>query len=293
MKWLRSLHGSARDASNSGKNTVGRIFVSDSATDTDEGQIHAEAAAPLFFITIDRPAKRNGFTPRMLTQLAEAYTAYEAAEDCHCAVVRAEGDHFTGGLDLPKVAPFIAAGNSLFPPGTIDPFDMRSPRRAKPVVVAVKGCCLTLGIELMLAADIVVAADDTKFSQLEVQRNLMASGGATIRMAERAGMGNAMRYLLTGDFFDATEALRLNFVQEVVPAGTELDRAIALAETVAAQAPLAVRATLANARLASEQGPEAAIAQFKDTQAKLMESEDSEEGLRAFEERRPGRFKGR
>lgn len=270
----------------------GDSLVIDSDNDANAGQIRTESRAPLFFITIDRPTKRNGFTPAMLTQLAEAYTAYEADAACHCAVVCAAGDHFTGGLDLTKVAPYIAAGNSLFPPGTIDPFDMREPRRTKPVVVAVKGWCLTLGIELMLAADIVVASDDTKFSQLEVQRNLMASGGATIRMAERAGMGNAMRYLLTGDFFDAAEALRLGFVQEVVAAGGELDRAVVLAETVAAQAPLAVRATLANVRLAFEQGPEAAIATFKDTQQALMASDDAGEGLRAFEERRPGRFKG-
>lgn len=257
------------------------------------GQITAETRGDLFIITIDRPAKRNGFTPEMLTQLAEAYTAFENDGDARCAVVCAEGDHFTGGLDLPKVAPFIAAGNSLFPASTIDPFDLRAPRRTKPVVVAVKGWCLTLGIELMLAADIVIAADNTRFGQIEVQRGLMASGGATIRMAERAGWGNAMRYLLTSDFFDAAEALRLGFIQEVVPAGEELSRALAIAEIIAAQAPLAVRETLLNARLAAEQGPAAAAAQFDEVQQRLMKTEDIAEGLRAFQERRPGRFTGR
>lgn len=257
------------------------------------GQIATDIRGDLFIITIDRPAKRNGFTPEMLTQLAEAYSAFEAAENCRCAVVRAEGDHFTGGLDLPKVAPFIAAGNSLFPDGSIDPFDLRPPRRSKPVVVAVKGWCLTLGIELMLAADIVIAADDTRFGQIEVQRGLMPSGGATIRMAERAGWGNAMRYLLTSDLFDAAEALRLGFIQEVVPAGQEETRATELAETIAAQAPLAVRETRTNALLSFEEGPQAAIAQFREVQQNLMKTEDVAEGLKAFQERRPGRFVGR
>ncbi len=256
-------------------------------------QITTEPRGDLFIIAIDRPDKRNGFTPEMLTQLAEAYTAFEDDQTSRCAVVRAEGDHFTGGLDLPKVAPFIAAGNSLFPSDCIDPFDLRAPRRNKPVVVAVKGWCLTLGIELMLAADIVVAADNTRFGQIEVQRGLMASGGATIRMAERAGWGNAMRYLLTSDFFDAKEALRLGFVQEVVPAGDELERAVAIAEMIAAQAPLAVRETLANARIAAEQGPTAAAAQFDEVQKRLMQTEDIAEGLKAFQERRPARFTGR
>lgn len=257
------------------------------------GQITTETRGDLFIIAIDRPDKRNGFTPEMLTQLAEAYTAYENNDPSRCAVVRAEGDHFTGGLDLPKVAPFIAAGNSLFPPGCVDPFDLRKPRRSKPVVVAVKGWCLTLGIELMLAADIVIAADNTRFGQIEVQRGLMASGGATIRMAERAGWGNAMRYLLTSDLFDAEEALRLGFVQEVAPAGEELARSLAIAETIAAQAPLAVRETLANARIASEQGSAAAAARFDEVQKVLMKTDDVAEGLKAFQERRPGRFTGR
>ena len=103
--------------------------MSDTATTATSGRIRGESRAPLFVITIDRPAKRNAFTPAMLTQLAEAYTAYEADAACRCAVVCAAGDHFTGGLDLTHVAPHIATGNTLFPPGSIDPFDMRSPRR--------------------------------------------------------------------------------------------------------------------------------------------------------------------
>src|SRR5205085_3244764 len=106
-----------------------------------------------------------------------------------------------------------------------------------------------------------VAADDCRFSQLEVKRGIMATGGATLRMAERAGLGNALLHLLTGDEFGAAEALRLNFVQKVVPAGSELDEALKIAEAIAAQAPLAVMATRRNALLAAEQGPAAAVAE--------------------------------
>jgi enoyl-CoA hydratase len=104
----------------------------------------------------------------------------------------------------------------------VEPHDLGTPgyrRRSKPMVVAVQGITFTVGIELMLAADIVVAADDCRFSQLEVKRGIMATGGATLRMAERAGLGNALLHLLTGDEFGSAEALRLNFVQKVVPAG--------------------------------------------------------------------------
>ena len=125
-----------------------------------------------------------------------------------------------------------------------------------------KGTGLTLGIELALASDIVVAADDTVFAQLEVARAILPFGGATTRFAGVAGWGNAMRWMLTGDRFDAAEAHRMGLVQEVVPAGEQLTRARELAGRIAAQAPLAVQATLANARLAVSDGEAAAASRL-------------------------------
>jgi enoyl-CoA hydratase len=145
----------------------------------------------------------------------------------------------------------------------------------------------------MLAADIVVAADDCRFAQIEVKRGIMPAGGATLRMVERAGWGNAQRYLLTGDEFAAAEALRLGFVQEVVPAGRQKTRAIEIASTIAEQAPLAVRASLASSRISVDQGPNAAIREFNAQQARLMATQDAAEGVRSFVERRKGRFSGR
>ena len=111
-------------------------------------------------------------------------------------------------------------------------------------MLAVQGTCLTLGVELALASDIVVAADSTRFGQIEVRRGILPFGGATTRFAARVGWGDAMRWMLTGDTFDAAEALRIGLVQEVVPHGEQYERGLALAQTIAAQAPLAVQATL-------------------------------------------------
>ena len=145
----------------------------------------------------------------------------------------------------------------------------------------------------MLAADIVVAASDCRFAQVEVKRGIMTAGGPTFRMVERAGWGNAMRYLLTGEEFSADTAFRLGFVQEVVEPGRQFERALEIATTIAAQAPLAVSATIANARLAIEQGPAAAVAEIIPTQQRLLASEDAKEGIRSFVERRAGRYQGR
>jgi enoyl-CoA hydratase/carnithine racemase len=261
-----------------------------------EGSISVEPRGPLLLIGINRPAKRNGFTPTMMSQLAQAYTRLDDDADLRVGVLFAHGGHFTAGLDLPTMAPLMQRGERAFPTGLVDPLDLGEPghrRRMKPMVAAVHGITFTIGIELMLAADIVVAADDCRFSQLEVRRGIMATGGATLRMAARAGLGNAMLHLLTGDEFDAAEALRLNFVQKVVPSGTQLDEAIRLAERIAAQAPLAVIATRSNAIKAVEQGPTAAREDFLPMQTRLARTEDAAEGVRSFIERRPGRFSGR
>jgi enoyl-CoA hydratase len=258
-------------------------------SDDTEGRVTNEVHGRVLVITIDRPAKYNGFTPTMLRELAAAYTRLEHDRELWCGLLQAEGKHFTAGLELSK----FDITDSLIEPGQVDPLDLHGERRVKPVVAAVHGICFTIGIELMLAADLVVAERGVRFAQLEVQRGLMAYGGATIRMVERAGWGNAMRYLLTGDEFDGDTALRLGFVQELVDAGQGRARAMALAERIAEQAPLAVWASRRSARLAVEQGPAAAIAAFPEQLAELAASEDFAEGVRSFIERRAGRYQGR
>ena len=262
-------------------------------TDEADGRITTELREGLFLIGIDRPAKLNGFTPVMLRGMAQAYTRYEREPEARCALVYAEGANFTAGLDLPKVAPFLGGNTLLVEEDEIDPFDSRAPLRSKPVVFAVHGICFTLGIEMMLAADVVVAAANTRFAQVEVKRGLLPTGGATIRMVERAGWGNAMRYLLTGEEFDAQTALRLGFIQEIVEPGRQKDRALELAQVIAAQAPLAVRATIENARIALREGPAAAAALFGAMQSRLLASEDFQDGLRSFKEKRAPRFRGK
>jgi enoyl-CoA hydratase len=270
--------------------------TSSDSTGPAEGRITTVARGPLLLIGIDRPAKRNGFTPAMMRSLAEAYTRLDDDPALRVGVLHAHGDHFTAGLDLPSFAPLMQRGEYAVPFGLVDPLNLGDPgwrRRTKPMVVAVKGITYTLGIELMLAADIVVAADDGRFSQMEVGRGIMATGGATLRMAERAGQGSALLHLLTGDVFDSAEALRLRFVQRVVPAGQELDEALRIAGQIAQQAPLAVVATRLNALKAVEQGPMVAMAEFDAVQKGLANSEDAKEGVASFREKRPPVFRGR
>jgi len=247
----------------------------------------------VLLIGLNRVAKRNAFDPPMFHDLARAYGEYEANPDLWCAVVFAHGPHFTGGIDLAQFATLFERGDPfVMDAGQIDPFGLRS-QLSKPLVMAVQGITFTIGIELLLAADIRIAANDARFAQLEIARGLYPLGGATFRLVREAGWGNAMRYLLTADEFGAAEALRMGLVQEVTDPGQQLERAVAIAERIAAQAPLAVQATLRSARLSILEGEAAAAVRIRDDVPAIFASSDFQEGVASFRERRAARFSGR
>ncbi|MHA7651209.1 crotonase/enoyl-CoA hydratase family protein [Mycobacterium sp. ML4] len=248
----------------------------------------------VLLIGLNRPHKRNAFDREMLADLARAYALLESDPEVRAGVLFAHGDHFTAGLDLVDVGPGIAAGESPMPEDGRDPWRLDG-AWTTPLVAVAHGWCMTLGIELLLAADIRIAAAATRFTQLEVQRGIYPFGGATIRLPREAGWGNAMRWLLTGDEFDAAEAHRIGLVQEVADdADAALTRAREIAQTIAERAaPLGVRATLESAHLARGQGEAAAIERLRPAVTELFATADAAEGVQSFIERRQARFSGR
>lgn len=259
-----------------------------------EPKILTERRGHILCIGLNRPEKRNAADFELLSALAEAYGELERDPEVRVGLVYAVGDHFTAGLDLADLGPRIGADGLAFTSETgIHPWQVDGRQLTKPVVVAVQGTCLTLGIELMLAADVAVAARSTRFGQIEVTRGILPFGGATLRFPRAVGWGNAMRYILTGDLFDAAEAYRIGLVQEVVDDGAQFERALAIAERIAAQAPLAVQAALANAKRAVRDGDAAAEAELQPALVRLASSEDARIGMEAFLTRSEARFVGR
>ena len=257
-------------------------------------RITVERDGHVLLIGFNRVDKRNAADFQLLQELSLAYAELERDSELRVGFVFAHGDHFTGGLDLADVGPRIGAdGLSIAGADGINPWQVSGQQLSKPVVIAVQGTCLTLGIELILASDIAVAAESTTFGQIEVARGILPFGGATIRFPRAVGWGNAMRWILTGDSFDAAEAHRIGLVQEIVPDGTQYDRGLELAQRVAAQAPLAVQAALANARLAVRSGDAAAEAALQPELVRLATSEDARIGMEAFLTRKPATFIGR
>ena len=259
-----------------------------------EPSVTVERHDHLLLLGVNRPEKRNAWNLDVIEGVARGLTELAQDPDLRVGVIFGHGSVFTAGLDLPAVAPVIAAGEAaaVLPPGLVDPWDFLGEPCPKPVVVAVHGRCYTLGIELILAAQVAVAAADTVFAQLEVARGIVPLGGATWRLPARLGAAGA-RYLLTAEEFDANEALRIGLVTEVVPVGRHLDRAAQLAEKIARNAPLGVQAALAGGRAAQRSARDAAAQHLRDSMRGLFNSEDASEAVAAMLAKRPPTFQGR
>lgn len=241
----------------------------------------------IFLIGLNRVDKRNALNPEMLIGLAEAYTEYAHDDALRVAVLHAHGDHFCGGLELDACAePLMSpTGTPLVPHGNIDPWGIKTERVHKPVILACQGFTLTAAIELCLASDIVIAADNAQFAQLEVSRGAYPVGGGTTRWQLASGYQNSMRYLLTGDFFDAQEARRIGIVQDIVAPEELFDYALAMAKKIAAHAPRGVRNTLKTARTVQDHGQQAAADLLYPLINAMYHTEDTQKGIATFIDR--------
>ncbi|MBM9577921.1 crotonase/enoyl-CoA hydratase family protein [Leptospira sp. 201903070] len=255
--------------------------------------ILTEKKGHVLHIVFNRPEERNAFNVEMLFALSRAYDQMEADPEIRVGLVYANGKQFTLGLDLKNVAEFLKKERRFpLPEESVNPWGTTGKHRTKPVVVAVHGMCITLGIELMLASDIRIAAKRSVFAQVEVQRGIFPFGGGTMRWPAQCGWGNAMKYILTGEPFEAEEALRIGLIQEIVEKNELVSRGIQLAEKIAAQAPLGVFATLKSAINSVQNGESKAAEDLFPQLLALMDSKDAEEGLNSFVEKRQAVFQG-
>ncbi|PRZ44313.1 enoyl-CoA hydratase/carnithine racemase [Antricoccus suffuscus] len=261
------------------------------STDAPVGEVTMETDGHIAVITVRNEAKKNSYTPEMMDQLSDHLTGYEDDDSLWAAVLCSAGEHTTAGLDMPK---FFGPNATAEPrdPNKVDPFGLGR-RTTKPLIAVVQGITFTVGIEMMLAADIAVAADTAVFQQLESKRGIAPFGGAHFRYLTRTGWGNAMYHLFLCDKFDAAEALRLGFVQEVVPYGQHMDRAMQLAREICKNAPIGIRATKIAAQKYINAAERAAIDCIPEIRETVFATEDSKEGIQSFIERREANFKGR
>ncbi|HZP98347.1 MAG TPA: crotonase/enoyl-CoA hydratase family protein [Reyranella sp.] len=278
--------------------TAGALAGTAGAARADDGRkdgdyITMERRNAVLLIGINRPQIGNRLEVATFLALGRAYWQLDHDEALRVGVLFAHGSDFCPGLDPASWAEAVRSRQFAAPiPEFVNPIGTSGPNRLKPVVVAVHGKTQLVGHELFLAADIRVAASDTRFAQAEVARGVYPGGGGTVRFAREAGWGNAMRYMLTGDEWDAEEARRMGLVQDIAEPGKELDRAIGIAGKIAANAPLGVQAVPASSRqaLAAE---DAALAATFPIFARIMQTDDRVEYARALKEGRAPVYRGR
>lgn len=241
-------------------------------------------------VTIDRPQARNAIDQDTWDRLGDAWHRAETEDDIRAVVVTGAGDRaFCAGADLRAIA---EGGYRTAPDPVRDPWGfagVASHEISVPIIAAVNGLALGGGWEIVLSCDLVVAAAHAEFGLPEVQRGLIAGGGGAFRIADQLPRPLAMEILLSGERVSATRAHELGLVNRVVPADRLLTVALALAERIGGNAPLAVQATKRIARSVTQGTSIADIEHWMRSStevARVMRSDDAREGARAFVEKR-------
>ncbi len=247
----------------------------------------------ILLIKINRPEKYNALSIEMFHDLGKALAGLNSDSELRVALIYAEGRHFTAGVELDSWAPVLGSGEPLpVQPGEVDPFGLTGEPHAKPLVLAVQGYCFTWGVDLLLNTEIRVAAGDTVFQMIEVQRGLFPCWGASLRLHKEIGWGNAHKLLLTGDRWNAEDAYRWGMIQDIVEPGEQFAKGMEYAQKIADCAPMGVQALLKSARAAETEDHHTAVRQMFLDLIPVMKSRDVKEGIRSFLERRKAVFRG-
>jgi len=248
---------------------------------------------PVATLTIARPQVLNALDAQVLDELAAALGEVAANPDARALVVTGAGAKaFVAGADIAAMSTMTPAEAEAFSRKGQAVFDAIEALPV-PVVAAVNGFALGGGCELVLACDIVYAAENAVFGQPEVKLGIVPGFGGTARLVRVVGRNTAMEWILAGTNFPAQEAMRVGLVQKVLPAEELMPAATELARTLAKRGPLAVRAARDLVRGAQDRSLAEALDAEARTFAGLMAGHDAKEGMKAFLERRAPDFQGR
>lgn len=239
-------------------------------------------------ITINRPEAKNALNAAVAEQVAAAVDELDASDELRVGVLTGAGGVFSAGMDLKG---FLNGESPSIPGRGLCGITMTPP--TKPLIGAVEGWALAGGFELLLACDLVVAAETARFGVPEVKRSLVAGAGAAMLLPRRVPFAIALELLITGDPMSATRAAEVGLINQVTPEGGALDGAIALATKIAANGPLAVAASKAIARQSSDWTIEEGWAAQEKIMRPVFSSEDAREGATAFAEKRSPVWQGR
>ncbi|WP_349826925.1 crotonase/enoyl-CoA hydratase family protein [Brevibacterium litoralis] len=255
---------------------------------TDAPEVLTEVDGHVLVITLNRPAAKNAANAAMAQQMDAILTDFEANDDLYAAVVTGAGKTFCSGMDLKGFLrgerPSIEGKGFLA---------LTQASIAKPVIAAVEGYALAGGFETMLACDLVVAAETAKFGIPEVKRGLAAAAGGLVTLPQRTHRAIAMEMALTGDIYPATFGKENGFVNRIVEDGKALEGALELARTIAANGPLAVKASKQVIAESIDWSTEEKFDRQSAIVDPVFTSDDAKEGATAFAEKRAPNWTGK
>ncbi|MFF9912547.1 crotonase/enoyl-CoA hydratase family protein [Streptomyces sp. NPDC013457] len=243
-------------------------------------------------LTLNRPEAKNALSLPMLVGLYDGWQEADADDTIRSVVLTGAGGSFCAGMDLKALAGKGMEGERYRDRMNADPdlhwkAMLRHHRPRKPVIAAVEGYCVAGGTEILQGTDIRIAGVTATFGLFEVKRGLFPIGGSTVRLPRQIARTHALEMLLTGRPYGAEEAARIGLVGRVVPDGTALEAALAVAEQINACGPLAVEAVKASVYETAEMTEGEGLAAELKRGWPIFETADAKEGARAFAEKRP------
>jgi enoyl-CoA hydratase len=264
---------------------------------TQPEHLLVERREHVLVLRMNRPEAKNAFSPNMLARLAEAWEQADSDESIRCVVLTGSDEVFCAGADLKAMMSAPDPGDDYArrykeDAGLAWRALLRHYRLTKPLIAAVEGPAIAGGTEILQATDIRVAGEGATFGVAEVRRGLFPLGGSTVRLRRQIPYTLAAEMLLTGKTITAEEALQYGLIGSVVPKGQALTRALEIADQIAANGPLAVKAVLRSLRETEGIPEEEALKIELEIGMPVFATNDAKEGPRAFAEKRPAQFTG-
>ncbi len=252
-----------------------------------------ERRPPVAFVTLNRPEKYNALTLELLRRLQAVVGDLGQEEATRVVILRGSEKFFSTGVDLDDLSTVASVADTQRVLAVIRDTNAALERCPKPVIAAIAGYCVTGGLELALACDVRVAADNAKFGITSARIGTVAGAGGTQRLPRLIGPGRAKELLFSAEFIDAREADRIGLVNRVVPLGQEVETAVRMGELFATRAPLSLWFAKTAVNVGMTMPLDAALAFEIGLTAQLFTTEDKAEGMRAFLDKRRAEFRGR
>ena len=263
---------------------------------SDAPHFIVERDGHILTVTLNRPEAKNAFSPTMLVGVADAWKLLDEDPELRVGILTGAGGDFCSGMDLKALATGFSEeemARMAEDPDLHWKALLRHFRPSKPIIAAVEGYCVAGGTEILQATEIRVAGESSQLGIAEVRRGLFPLGGSTVRLQRQIAFTNAADLLLTGRLISAREAKEIGLIGHVVPDGQALAKARELADMIAANGPLAVKAVLQSMRETAAMTETDGLArELEIGEPIIFNTNDAKEGPRAFKEKRPAQFTG-